>query len=225
MAARCLLLLLLGAALVAPAQAQRLCAAVLPEAEARYTDGRFGEALDAAARCLAEKPLAEAEARRALRLAVLAHLGRRERAEAQLAALRLLDRAPDYEPDPMTDPPDYAALVYDVREAFGLSAPNPCRATQADAEVHYVEGRFGDALAALAVCLETDGIPEADAVRALRLTAMVHLQQGALEAAKRAALDLLARGYEPDPMTDPPAYVALLGLAQRQAARQDAQNE
>ncbi len=89
--------------------------------------------------------------------------------------------------------------------------PPPCEPLLAAAEARYVNREFAEAETLVRACLAQ---PESDeeALHAYRLLALVFIRQDDLSEAKQAILRLLGVSfeYEPDPVQDPPAYVALV---------------
>jgi hypothetical protein len=102
---------------VAEARAQAdVCEPELAEAEELYRDGRFEDAAELLTSCLDGREGVRADvALRGYRLLALAHLQNGDIAGARIAVVRVLARDPDYEADPVIDPPGYQALVETVR--------------------------------------------------------------------------------------------------------------
>lgn len=109
-----LLLVLLSVDVVKAQNA--VCASEVVEAEDMYRDGRFEEAVRLLSDCLDVRTGIDAEtAVRGYRLLGLARLQTGDIAGARIAVLRVFARDPDYEADPVFDPPGYQALVETVR--------------------------------------------------------------------------------------------------------------
>ena len=108
-----------------PATAQTdACTRAFAQAEARYLQGAFEAVEPALTPCLdAAEPSVPA-----YRLLALARLRQGEIASAKRALLRILAVRPDYEPDPVQDPPDFVALIRVVKEQVALEAPPPAPA-------------------------------------------------------------------------------------------------
>lgn len=103
---------------VTDAQAQAgVCAAEVIEAEELYRDGRFDAAAEILSDCLDTRSGISSEtALRGYRLLGLARLQGGDIAGARIAVLRVFARNPDYQADPVIDPPGYQALVETVRQ-------------------------------------------------------------------------------------------------------------
>ena len=100
--------------------AQRRCD-TFPEAEARYLEGDFVQAIELVSECL-NQGLAGEEAVRPYRLLTLAYINQGELEQAKLTLVKLLGQAPGYEPDPVEDPPSYTALFNVVKQQLQLAA-------------------------------------------------------------------------------------------------------
>ncbi len=205
--------------------APRPCPGHVEQAQARYTEGAFDEAVALLSRCLMEGDPPPEEAVPAYRLLALAYSQKNDEAEAERAILHLLALAPYYEPDRPRDPALFSALVSDVKRALRL----PSDAFQCDrelAEAHglYVAGSFEPALQTLHACLSKPGLIITEAVWAHRLAALTHLRQSNLAAARDAVVAIIALrpAYRADPVADIPAYVALVDLVRHQIGEQAA---
>ncbi|MDX1531464.1 MAG: hypothetical protein R3362_08050 [Rhodothermales bacterium] len=95
---------------------------------------------------------------------------------------------------------------------------SPCSSLLTAAEAQYVDREFADAEAFVRSCLAQPDVGDEEAVQAHRLLALIALRQDDLPGAREAALRLLALSfdYEPDPVQDPPAYVALVASVKEQ---------
>ncbi len=93
-----------------------------------------------------------------------------------------------------------------------------CAELLTEGERSYLLGRFDEAIQRATNCLRQGDVPEATAVRALRLQALAHLKLDDLEAAKAAISNLLnlAPRYEPDPVQQPPAYISLVAIVKQE---------
>jgi hypothetical protein len=118
----CLLMLALFGHSGAFAQTVSPCSEVLPEAEQRYVEGEIDTVITLLAPCVASEEISVEEAVGAYRLLSLSYVKRGELEEAKVAVLELLNRKPDYEPDPVRDLPSYAALVNVVKQQLTLAA-------------------------------------------------------------------------------------------------------
>ncbi len=102
----------------APAVGQNTntCGEQLEEAETSYVEGRFDEAIRLVLRCLDRNDVETAQAIDAYRLLALALIRKDELPDARAAIVQLLDVYPEYEPDPIVDPPSFRALVDIVKQ-------------------------------------------------------------------------------------------------------------
>ncbi|MEM1042603.1 MAG: hypothetical protein AAGI91_08240 [Bacteroidota bacterium] len=91
-------------------------------------------------------------------------------------------------------------------------AQAPCTASLAAAQAYYVDQDFAVSETLLQECVTRPDVDEATAVQVHRLLALVYLRQEKRFEAERIVTLLLSRsfGYEPDPVLDPPDYVALV---------------
>lgn len=109
------LVLWLDPGAVAHLQAQISCETELTEAQQKYDNGRFDEAIEMVQRCLEQSGLSEATQLRAYRLMALAYQGKDYVSQAREAIRQLLKLVPNYMPDPVQDTPSYIELVNQVR--------------------------------------------------------------------------------------------------------------
>jgi hypothetical protein len=152
------------------------------------------------------------------RLITLSYLASNNRSGATDLVMRLLQRVPGYQPDPVSDPPAFVAFVTEIRQQL-FSSDNQhlsCAEETADATARYVEGAFEQVAEVLTVCLNQRFmyIPVEEQVPVLRLLTLSHLKMGNLAQAKSTAAILLRLkpDYAPRPVEDPPAYVALIEI-------------
>ena len=96
--------------------------------------------------------------------------------------------------------------------AAWAQAPPSCDSLLAAAEDRYIQREFVDAEGLVRACLSQPGLTDDEALRAHRQLALVFLRQDDLAEAKQAVLRLFGVSFEyaPDPIWDPPAYVALV---------------
>ena len=106
--------------------AQSQCRAELSEAESRYNEGRFDEAIDGINRCLSKSGLTEDERKLAYMLLGKTYLAKDYLNEARQAVKKLLEVVPNFEADPVQDPPAFIKMVADMKiERAKTSAPPP----------------------------------------------------------------------------------------------------
>lgn len=106
-----LLTALLLLAIPVAAQSGGGCTETLRRAEDAYRAGRFEEAIRLTTPCLADSTFDKEQIIRAHRLLSMAHMNSGDAHGARLAILDLLRLVPEYEPDPVQDPPSYTVLV------------------------------------------------------------------------------------------------------------------
>ena len=122
-------LLLVGAASPVRVAAQAACGPALVDAEEAYLEGRFDRATELLAACLEGAEAPAPDLIRAHRLLALAAINQGDAPGARQAIEGLLAVAPDYEPDPVQDPPSYTVLALIVKDQVEQE-----RAAQAAAE-------------------------------------------------------------------------------------------
>lgn len=113
-----------------PTSAQTDCQSRLARAQALYISGEFTDVEEILEPCVQPGRLSEDNRVWAYRLLALAALQQGHLVEAKLVALSLLTLRPEYQPDPILDPPSYADLIRTVRSQLAVTAPE--RPTEAD---------------------------------------------------------------------------------------------
>lgn len=98
------------------AQGQSVCAKNLADAEQRYNTGRFDDAIGLITECLGKKGISEEEKMKAYRLLGLSYIAKDYLEDAKTAVKKLLDMVPNYQSDPVQDPPPFTKLVEEVKE-------------------------------------------------------------------------------------------------------------
>lgn len=111
------------------------CQEELSQANALYTTGRFDEAIVRVDSCLAKEGVSNGERRTAYRLKGLCFIGKGVEIDAKDSVKRLLELIPDYQPDPVQDPPDFVAMVDELKEEIS----NAVDAQQGEDEPEVVE--------------------------------------------------------------------------------------
>lgn len=106
------------------------------------------------------------------------------------------------------------------RPAAAQQLQDPCEQSLAKADSNYTRGRFEAAVRLARLCLQAPNASDEYTIRAYRLLALAYLRQDSLGAAKEAIRQLLvvAPRYEPDPVTDPPAYFSLVAIVKKARA-------
>ena len=99
-----------------------------------------------------------------------------------------------------------------------------CVVEREQAQAHYLEGQFDEAVGLLGQCLERELLFVQEAVLVYRLLSLSHLNNGAVEQAQQAVRTLLGQmpTYQPDPIQDPPSYVAMVDLVRRELGAEKA---
>jgi len=97
-------------------QGQITCEKEFLEAEKKYYNGRFNEALNLAARCLATHGLPESAKVRGYKLIAQAYMAQDSLDQAKNALRKLLEVVPDYAPDPDQHPPSFVNLVDELKQ-------------------------------------------------------------------------------------------------------------
>jgi len=96
------------------AHAQEKCKYELTEAEKKYQDGFFDEAITLLLACVNKSGLAVDESERAYKLLAKAYHANQLLNEAKEALKKLLALAPNWKPNPVTDPPPFQRLAEEV---------------------------------------------------------------------------------------------------------------
>ena len=104
------------------AQARDKCPEERATAEDHYLEGRFAEAVVLLRQCLERETLFAGEAVQVYRLMGLAFLNQEDPDTARKAIQDLLDIVPEYEADPIQDPPSYTMLVRVLRQERAAQA-------------------------------------------------------------------------------------------------------
>ena len=101
---------------ISPVFAQGKCTLELNDAEEKYNTGRFDEAIESITKCLNKSGITEDEKMRAYRLLGLAYIAKDYLEDAKTAVQKLLDMVPNYQSDPVQDPPPFTKMVEEVKE-------------------------------------------------------------------------------------------------------------
>ena len=96
------------------AQAQDQCKTELAEAEGKYRDGFFDEAISLLLGCLNKSGLTAAESEQAYLLLAKAYHANQLLKESKEALSKLLNLVPDWKPNPDTDTPPFQELAQEV---------------------------------------------------------------------------------------------------------------
>lgn len=102
-------------AAASPAQAQEKCDTAIPDAEKKYNAGRFDEAISILENCL-PGGFTEKERGKGYRVLALSYVGKDYLEQARMAVKKLLELVPDWEPDPIQDPPQFQRMVEEMKQ-------------------------------------------------------------------------------------------------------------
>lgn len=161
------------------------------------------------------------EAVQIYRLLILSFLQKGASADAAVTTVQLLHRVPDYWPNTTNDPPAYVQLVNQMRAVlFSANTQSvSCQQALDTASAQYVQGAYADAEFVLTDCLNRNliYIPDTEYVPALKLLALLYIKAGNIPQAQSAIDRLLSMkaDYAPDPVQDPPGYVALVEIRKK----------
>ncbi len=108
-------LALAALALCAPPALAQSCSRAISQAQSSYQTGDFDSTIGRLTACLDAGRFSTEERRQAYRLIGLSYLGKDREADAREAVARLLEVAPNYEPDPALDPPPFVRMVSEER--------------------------------------------------------------------------------------------------------------
>lgn len=116
------------------------CTNFLGEADAMYAQGDFDGTIALINRCIDDETISESNRRIAYRLIGLSYIGKGVEGDAKEAVRQLLTLVPNYEPDPVMDPPNFVSMVAEVRQEIGAQAventpaETPAQTPQAEVE-------------------------------------------------------------------------------------------
>lgn len=121
---------------MSPATAQEgpTCEEAIAAGEEAYLNTNFQEAINRVSACLDRQDVPENQAVRAYRLLSLAHLRLNELQQARAAIVNILGLRPEYEADPVQDPPEYVSLVSIVKREVQPAGPPPADEEPAEDE-------------------------------------------------------------------------------------------
>ena len=104
-------------AAASPAQVREKCDTAIPDAEQKYNTGRFDEAISILENCL-PGDFTEKKRGEAYRVLALAYVGKDYLEQARKAVKKLLELVPDWEPDPIQDPPQFQRMVEEMKQTM-----------------------------------------------------------------------------------------------------------
>ncbi len=134
------------------AQTGSNCEMELIEAEEKYTNGKFDEAMNIVQKCLNKEDISEVNEKRGLKLIVKIHLAKNDDKEAKNTVLILLEKFPDFKPDLISDLPEFRNLV----EQTKLEMENQEKTGWWEENWYYVAGGSALVGATLYFILEPD---------------------------------------------------------------------
>lgn len=108
------------------------CADLLAQADQFYERGGFDEAIARTDQCLALTSVSETERRTAYRLKGLSYIGKGLEVDARESIRRLLELVPNYEPDPVMDPPNFVDMITEMRDEMTAEESEPQEVETAD---------------------------------------------------------------------------------------------
>ena len=88
----------------------------LTDAEQKYTEGRFDETIALLTVCIDSPNVTREQKQRAYRLMGLTYIAKDYLTEAKISIENLLKLVPNYQPDPIFDPPPFINLVKEVQD-------------------------------------------------------------------------------------------------------------
>ena len=144
-----LLLILVVPALFDPglqAMAQTACTQELSTAGEAYIFGRFDEAITLLNQCLKKQGVVQIEQQRSHRLLALSYIGKDEPSRARASVRDLVSQAPDYQPDPEQDPPQFVVMIEEVQREIGQAVDPRLDALVAQAQSLSEAGNDQEAL-------------------------------------------------------------------------------
>lgn len=103
---------------------QRNCDDFLTEANTLYSRGSFDETITLIDQCLNTDNLSDIQRRTAFRLKGLSFIGKGLEVDAKNSIKRLLQLVPNYEPDPVLDPPNFVEMIAEVRAEINADLAN-----------------------------------------------------------------------------------------------------
>ena len=101
------------------------CTDELTRAEQAYTRGSFDETISLVDQCLNKQNLSETDRRLAFRLKGLSYIGKGLEGDARDAVRRLLEIIPEFNADPIQDPPAFVQMIEEVRNELDSRVANP----------------------------------------------------------------------------------------------------
>lgn len=126
------------------AQEKNVCDSLLTQIESNYNYGNFDEALTSIFNCLDRPEITQDQKMQAYRFLGLIYIAKDYVDDAKKAVAKLLDLLPNYEPDPVQDPPPYRNLVREQKAL--LIVNNEKKDEITETEEFYLSANLGAVL-------------------------------------------------------------------------------
>ena len=117
-----------------------------------------------------------------------------------------------------TSPAAVSCAVVLAFAGGAVAQPDPCAAALAEAERLYQEQDYAGVEPAVSTCIDSAGAGPDDVQESYRLLALSLIRQGQFPEARLTVVRMLGANYDyrPDPVYDPPSYVALVAAVKDQ---------
>ena len=141
------------------------CASVVEQSLRSYQEGRFDRAIAALDECLRNQGIEKERRGDAYRILGLCYIAKDDEDRARIAIHQLLLLEPQWQPDPLDDPPAFQRLVADVRTAMSegrLVSPAETSTQSKGSKNWWILGSLVAAGGALAVVLLSGGGDDPD---------------------------------------------------------------
>lgn len=129
------------------------CKTLLNQAEEKYNTGRFDEAIDMITKCLDSADITQESKMRAYRLLGLTYIAKDYLVEAKKAVDKLLELVPNYQADPIQDPPPYVNLVEEQKAVQKTEPAEQPESKKEDEENNNLWYYIGGGIVAVAVAV------------------------------------------------------------------------
>jgi hypothetical protein len=142
------------------------CGAAIEDARASYFEGRFDQAVARLDDCLRTDSIPLADRPQAYRILALCHIAKDETSDARTAVHQLLLLRPDWQTDPLEDPPAFQDLVIEVEREMRagrlVSSGEAGQAGKNGGKKWWILGSLAAAGGAIAVVLLSGGRDEVE---------------------------------------------------------------
>lgn len=126
----------------------------LNDADQKYTEGRFDETIALLTVCLDTPGITAEQKQRSYRLMGLTYIAKDYLTEAKSSITKLLQLVPNYQPDPIFDPPPFINLVKEVQDET-IAKQVTTKEEESDSKLWWYVGGGVAAVAVLAVILSS----------------------------------------------------------------------